>query len=355
MFEKKSAKEVQVGDVFHYLTILDPYAGYANDRSRLCKWRCICGKEGISKLGPIARGVVKSCGICWSRNPYNKTTFNDLTGRRFGRWTVLHLSNNKTSNNKSMWTCQCDCGNIRDIKPDSLISGRSQSCGCLQKEVVSNNSFVDITGQTFGRLTALEFIGCDRHQCRLWRCVCSCPSHNETITTYSSLVTGKSQSCGCLREERCVDATVKHGMYNTRIYKILTGIKQRCYNSNNPEYYNYGGRGITVCDEWTNPENGFINFYNWAITHGYRDDLTIDRIDVNGNYCPENCTWITNQEQQWNKQDTIKTIDGYPIARFSYNYGIPWKQIRYQNPDVESITVQELYERYFWPNDEPIV
>ena len=353
MEEKKSVKDVKVGDVFNYLTIIDTHAGMTKDYNRLCRWRCICGEEGIGRLGQIVRGVVKSCGKCWNKNPFNKSTLNDLTGKRFGRWTVLHLSNNRTNDNKLLWVCQCDCGEIREVKASSLVSGKSSSCGCLHKEIVSANSFVDITGRQFGRLTALEYVGVNKFQCRLWRCVCSCG--NEIITTYSNLIKGDTQSCGCLREERLKEVIVKHGMHSARIYKLLTGMKQRCYNINNPEYYNYGGRGITICDEWLDSENGFMNFYDWAVSHGYRDGLFIERIDVNGPYAPWNCKWITNQEQQWNKRDTIKTIDGYPIAQFSYNYGIPWRHIRDHNPDVESITVEELYERYFWPNDEPII
>lgn len=276
-------------------------------------------------------------------------------GDVFSYWTVLEKIVPNTNSAKVIWRCKCKCGTIRDLQAYRFISGHSKSCGCFHKEQVSNSSFVDITGQKFGRLTALKFVGYDKFGFRLWKCRCDCENQTEIIVTYSSLVSGHTNSCGCYGKEMRLKANTKHGLYTSRPYGILKDIKSRCYNHNSPEYYLYGGRGITVCDEWMTPENGFINFYNWALANKYRDDLTIDRIDVNGPYAPWNCRWITNQEQQWNKRDTIKTIDGYPIAKFSYNYGIPWKQIRDQNPDIESITVQELYERYFWPNDEPIV
>ena len=93
-------------------------------------------------------------------------------------------------------------------------------------------------------------------------------------------------------------ARYTHGLSKTRLYSILRNMKQRCYNPNNPRYNVYGAIGIKVCDEWL---NDFKSFYDWAMSNGYRDDLTIERIDVNGNYCPDNCCWITNKEQQFNK------------------------------------------------------
>lgn len=89
-----------------------------------------------------------------------------------------------------------------------------------------------------------------------------------------------------------------HGLCDTRIYRIWKNMKQRCYNPKNPRYNFYGKIGVKVCDEW---KNNFISFYKWSIENGYQDNLTIDRIDVNGNYEPSNCRWITNKEQQFNK------------------------------------------------------
>lgn len=101
---------------------------------------------------------------------------------------------------------------------------------------------------------------------------------------------------------------LKHGKRHTRLYMTYYRLKQKCYNSNNKDYPNYGGRGITICDEWL---NDFMSFYDWAINNNYRDDLTIDRIDVNGNYDPSNCRWVDTKTQNRNKRTNLQyTING---------------------------------------------
>lgn len=118
----------------------------------------------------------------------------------------------------------------------------------------------------------------------------------------------KSQNLEILKKARINGVNRTHGLSKTRLYTIWAGIKNRCYCSNNKNYRNYGGRGIEVCDEW---KNNFVFFYNWSIKNGYKDNLTIDRIDVNGNYEPNNCRWTTMKEQAHNKRNTRKiTIMG---------------------------------------------
>lgn len=158
----------------------------------------------------------------------------------------------------------------------------------------------DLSGLKFGKLTVLKFINKDKNYHCKWLCQCDCGNQKEILDTH--LITGKIKSCGCLNKEKIT----KHGQSHSKLYYIYYAMKQRCYKKNAKNYKNYGGRGIKICNEWL---NNFISFYNWAIKNGYKEDakrgqFTIDRINVNGNYEPNNCRWINIIEQQKNKQKT---------------------------------------------------
>lgn len=114
----------------------------------------------------------------------------------------------------------------------------------------------------------------------------------------AKLKNSHTRSCGCLHKEFAFKKCSIHGMHKTRLNSIWNGMLDRCRRKNNSAYKHYGARGITVCKEWA---SGFINFYTWAMANGYKDDLSIERVDVNGNYDPSNCRWATKEEQALNK------------------------------------------------------
>ena len=152
----------------------------------------------------------------------------------------------------------------------------------------------DLTGQRFGKLTVIERTANTKYGEAQWICQCDC-GHPYKVVVGKNLTKGVVKSCGCLMEENRLSIGkrvnhTKHGMYGTRIYNIWNGMKGRCSDISNP---NYGGRGITVCDEWQK----FELFYEWAMANGYDDTLTLDRINVNGNYEPSNCRWATVKMQ----------------------------------------------------------
>lgn len=178
---------------------------------------------------------------------------------------------------------------------------------------------VDMTNKRFGRLTVIErdlsIIGK-----AYWKCLCDCGK--ETIVYGASLRNGLTKSCGCLSNEISKNNFKKHGLSNTRLYRIYYSMKNRCYKHKDKRYENYGKRGIIVCDEW---KNSFEAFYEWAMRSGYNENLTIERIDVNGDYCPDNCTWITKERQSLNKTNSyLITYNGETkcLSEWARQFGI---------------------------------
>lgn len=251
-----------------------------------------------------------------------------LLGQRFGRLTVIREEEERAKNGSIRWRCRCDCGGETVATGDILRRGLVVSCGCFMRERASETArrklYIDLTGERFGKLTVIAEAPRrgNKGYARYWVCKCDCG--NEKEVAQNGLRSGRHVSCG-----ECYHPGKTHGMSGTKMYCSWQCMLQRCENSNNPYYRNYGARGITVCNEW----HDFQVFHDWAISHGWQKGLQIDRIDVNGNYEPDNCRWVTHAEQQRNRRyhHTI-SWDGrdWIFADIPRKTGIPYSTLYYQ-------------------------
>ena len=168
----------------------------------------------------------------------------------------------------------------------------------------------DLTGQRFGRLVAVSCVGRTKNGNAKWLCKCDCGG--EKVVASWGLVSERTSSCGCIKKEQNQVMCTTHGesgSHKTRLYGICSGIKTRCYNKRQKESYKrYGAKGISMCEEW---KNSYEAFRDWALENGYKDNLSIDRIDPRGPYSPENCRWATDKQQQNNRSNNhILTFNG---------------------------------------------
>lgn len=205
------------------------------------------------------------------------------------------------------------------------------------------SKLIDLTGQRFGRLTVIKKANSISGQ-TYWLCKCDCG--NETTVISYCLRKGDTKSCGCLHNELINSGcNSKHRKSSTKLYGVWSTMKGRCYNPNNSKYKRYGGRGIIVCQEWRE----FQPFYEWAMSHGYTEELTIDRINNDGNYEPANCRWATLKEQANNKCNTIiitfnsetKTLSEW-AKKLNISRLCLWKRIYLRNWSVEKALTTPL-------------
>jgi hypothetical protein len=237
------------------------------------------------------------------------TNFIDLTGQRFGRLLVGYVT--RRPGCRTFWHCLCDCGNTVEVEGSHLRNGGTQSCKCLAREKLNEGrqqahdaKLIDITGERFGRLVARS-IAEHRQMTHgihvFWHCDCDCG--NTKKVDGAKLRSGHTKSCGCISREM----HYTHGQTLTAEYQILQGMIQRCYNPKHPSYGDYGGRGITVCDEW---RYSFEAFYK-AVGKRPSPQHSIERKNNELGYSPENVIWATQAVQTRNtRRNRLFTISG---------------------------------------------
>jgi len=279
----------------------------------------------------------------------------DLTGQRFGRWTVISWGSIK--NGVTKWNCICDCGIEREVSSGHLRAGESESCGCLRLEEMRLN----LVGKRVGKLTVKSFYGIKSNG-TYWNCICDCGV--EKIVKGGTLSNNLIKSCGCGRGEMLIERNTTHGMAGTKFYKTWKGIKQRCTNKNAPHYNNYGGRGIKFSDEWNNFNTFKKDMYQEYLNHVDKfgkKNTSIDRIDVNGGYCKENCRWATAAIQMNNKTNNRRiTFNGenltisewseklkinFPTLTARLNLGLPLEKVFNTHSDRYKINLTKTYAK----------
>ena len=224
-----------------------------------------------------------------------------MVGQRYGRLTGLERRGS-TRDNHALWLFRCDCGNECVATGRDVREGRVVSCGCGHVK--------SMLGEKHGRLTAVEFRGTDARNNSLWLFKCECGK--EIVATGHSVRRGNTRSCGCLH--------LKHGDTRegniAKIYTVWHSMICRCSYEKLSYYKNYGGRGISVCAEW----QSYPIFKEWALSHGYADNLQIDRINNDGNYEPGNCRFVTAKNNVSNQRGTVLlTIDGETACATEWN------------------------------------
>lgn len=243
-----------------------------------------------------------------------RETYVHLIGKQFHELTILDILS-EAVNHRAICRCQCTCGRIVDKVLQNVTRGITHSCGkCgYAGRQAAKVTRADLTGLRFGKLVAIKPTTDREFSNVIWECKCDCG--NTVFVSSNKLTMKQTQSCGkCgFQQQRASEVRSKYESDSDRyLARKLHGIKVRCLNPSSIEYHNYGGRGIKICDDWLNDTMSFVK---WAKTSGYHPGLEIDRIDVNGDYCPSNCRWVTHRYNSNNKRNNhFVEVDGIRMS-----------------------------------------
>lgn len=284
-------KVVEVGDRYESLTVIDTNVRQREDGGHVIRCQCDCAEHNTidMTIAEWNQHKYKSCGC----RKFEERIAKDVPCGRYGHLVVVKTGLAKPSGMRyALCTCDCDPQKVFEIEQWRIRKG-AKSCGCGGR--VAN-------GTVFGRLTVIDN-SLSRNGRAYAECECSCKDHMRIVVEQACLKKGKVKSCGCIHREMWL----KHGDSRTRLYRIWKGFIGRCHDLNAGYAKWYAEKGIDHDPSWKD----WLTFKKWAIENGYDDSLTLDRIDGNKGYWPDNCRWATRKEQSNNKSDNVKlTFDG---------------------------------------------
>lgn len=297
----------------------------ASKKYKQSVWKCECDC-GRTVSVPAYRLINKEktdCGQCKDPQP----------GDVFTGYTVKYLDVEKSKEkHHKYYVCECVCGNIRSVAKSDLLQKKATNCGCLAS--LNKRDTEDITNKKFKHWTAKRYNKelSEELGTTMWDCECDCGT--KKAVSISALKLKKSTSCGCCADETKKEKAAQREQERPNwkvLKKLYYAMVSRCTNPKNSEARNYFERGIRVCDRWSDPEHGFDNFYE-DMGSSYKHGLTLDRINVNEGYSPENCRWITMQEQSFNKRNTRY------IEIYGMRMALAEACLKFYNPTGASVT-----------------
>jgi hypothetical protein len=279
---------VKKGEVYGKLTIQKEVAPTGKNKERRFQCLCECGRLKDVDLAALRKGNVRSCGCIKTEGMRVAAKKGDV----YGRYTLLR---EVKGSKPRKFVCECECGAVKEAYLHQLRAGTTVSCGCFRLDKIRLAFSV---GEKVNRLTIVEDLGIVNNKAMV-RCECECGNFKTAL--YSEVKAGKVKSCGC--------ASFTHGLTEHRLYHTYLGMLRRCYNTKDRGFQNYGGRGITVCKSWRNPDSGLQNFISWAdnlpSSLAWKEGFEIDRIDNEKGYYPANCHFVPKVDNVRNRRVTL--------------------------------------------------